>query len=64
VVAGLGLFTLVARFLRSFLYETAPTDPVALSAAAIVLLAVAVLASLVPALRAARVDPVEALRAE
>jgi putative ABC transport system permease protein len=64
VVAGLALFTVAARFLRAFLFDTAPTDPVALSGAAIVLLAVAILASVVPAMRAARVDPVEALRAE
>jgi ABC-type lipoprotein release transport system permease subunit len=41
-----------------------PTDPVTFVAAPVFLLAVAVLASMAPARRAARVDPVEALRAE
>jgi putative ABC transport system permease protein len=40
-----------------------PTDPVTLSAAAGTLVAFALLASWIPALRAARVDPTEALRA-
>jgi putative ABC transport system permease protein len=64
VTIGLGLFTLVARFLRTFLYGVAPTDPVALLAASATLVVVASLASWIPARRAARVDPVEALRAE
>ena len=64
IVVGLALITLVARFLRSFLYEVAPTDPATLAAAAGLLLLFALLASWVPARRAARVDPMEALRAE
>ena len=61
---GLVLFALVARFLRAFLFGVAPGDPVALAAAALVLVGVATLASWIPARRAARVDPADTLRAE
>ena len=64
IVAGLGLFALVARFIRSFLYGIAPSDPITLAVAALLLVGVAALASWMPARRASRVDPVEALRAE
>ncbi|HSQ33166.1 MAG TPA: FtsX-like permease family protein, partial [Gemmatimonadaceae bacterium] len=52
------------RLLASLLYGVKPTDPATFIAAAAFLLAVAALASMAPARRAARVDPVEALRAE
>ena len=61
---GLALVVLVGRFLRSMLYEVTPTDPFTLSAAAATLLAFALFASWLPARRAARVDPMEALRAD
>ena len=64
VVAGLGLFAAVARFLRAFLYGVAPGDPITLVGASLMLVVVAALASWIPARRAARVDPVEALRAD
>ena len=64
VVAGLVLFMSVARFLRSFLYGVAPGDPLALGAVMVVLFAIAALASWIPARRAARMDPMQALRAE
>jgi hypothetical protein len=49
---------------RSRLYGVSPMDPVAFGGAALVLVGTMVLASLAPARRAARVDPVEALRTE
>lgn len=52
------------RLLASLLYGVKPTDPATFIAAAAFLLFVAALASMAPARRAARVDPVEALRAE
>jgi ABC-type antimicrobial peptide transport system permease subunit len=61
---GLLLFALVARFLRSFLFGVAPSDPLTLAAASLTLVAIATLASWIPARRAARVDPADALRAE
>ncbi len=64
VGVGLAGFAMVARFLRSFLFGVAPTDPVALSAASLTLVAIAALASWIPARRASRVDPAAALRAE
>jgi predicted permease len=64
IAIGLALIVIVARFLRSFLYEVAPTDPVTLGGAAGTLIAFALLASWIPARRAARVDPTEALRAD
>jgi predicted permease len=63
-VAGLaGAFGLT-RFLRAFLFEVRPTDPLALTAATLVLAFTAVFAALVPSLRATRVNPVVALRDE
>ena len=62
--AGLALFAMVARFLRSFLFGVAPGDPLTLAAAALTLVVIATLASWLPARRAAMVDPADALRAE
>jgi ABC-type antimicrobial peptide transport system permease subunit len=50
--------------LRSMLFAVSPADPMTLAGSTLVLLAVAVAASLLPALRAAKVDPLESLRAE
>lgn len=66
MAVGLGAGVLgvvgVARLLRGLLYGVPPFDPVALGAAALVLLACATAALLVPVRRATRVDPVAALR--
>ena len=64
IAVGLLLFTVVARFLRSFLYGVAPSDPVTLAGASLLLVAIAMFASWIPARRASRVDPADALRAE
>lgn len=64
IVGGLILFALTSRFLRSFLYGVAPSDPVTLIGAAILLTLVAALATWVPARRASRVDPASTLREE
>jgi putative ABC transport system permease protein len=64
VVVGLGLVGAVARFLKSLLYEVAPTDPLTLGLATVLLLGFALIASWLPARRAAKVDPMEALRAD
>ncbi|MDA0205748.1 MAG: ABC transporter permease [Acidobacteria bacterium] len=60
-----GLATLgLARFLSSVLYETSSWEPEAYLGAAAVMLAASVIASFLPALRAASADPVSVLRAE
>jgi predicted permease len=64
VVAGLALFAALARFLKSFLFGVAPTDPLTLVGASLLLVAIAALASWIPARRASRVDPASSLRAE
>ncbi len=64
VVVGLMLVVIVARFLRSFLFEVAPTDPVALGGATALLVFFALAASWIPARRAARVNPIEAMRGD
>jgi predicted permease len=62
IAAGLAIFALVARFLRALLFGVAASDPLTLGGSALILLATAMLASWVPARRAARVDPADALR--
>ncbi|MFL5579364.1 MAG: ABC transporter permease [Gemmatimonadaceae bacterium] len=64
VAAGLGLFALVARFLRTMLFGVAPTDPVTLAGSSLLLVAIAALASWIPARRTTRLDPSEVLRSE
>ncbi|MEO6878113.1 MAG: FtsX-like permease family protein, partial [Gemmatimonadaceae bacterium] len=64
MVAGLVLVAVTGRFLRALLFEVAPSDPVVLGGTVAVLLLAAFVASWIPARRAARVDPIEALRAD
>ena len=63
-IAGMAAALATTRLLGTLLYGVRPTDPLTFIAAPLFLLAVAALASMAPARRAARVDPVEALRAE
>jgi predicted permease len=62
VVVGLVGAAFTTNTLRSLLFGVEPTDARTLTAVALLLLAVAALASLIPAQRAARVDPVESLK--
>jgi len=64
IVLGLGGATWLTRFIRSMLFATDPLDATNLLAVAALLLAVALAACLVPAWRAARVDPMSVLRQE
>jgi len=61
---GLGAAIAITRFIESLLYGMKPNDPWTLSLAAAVLALVATLAGLVPAHRASRLDPLNALREE
>ena len=64
LAAGFALYAAAAPFLRAFLYGVTTTDPLTLVGATLALAATASLASWIPARRAARIDPADALRAE
>ena len=64
VVIGLAAAFGLTRLMRSMLFETPTTDPLTFAMIPLVLLAVALLASYLPARRASRVDPMAALRSE
>jgi putative ABC transport system permease protein len=64
IAIGLTAGWLLARFVGAFLFKGDPHDPVVFAAAGAVLVAAGLLAALVPARRASRVDPVVALRAQ
>ena len=64
VAIGLGAAAGLTRLMSTLLYGITPLDPVTYVAVPLVLVTATVLASYVPARRAASVDPVEALRAE
>jgi len=63
-VAGSVLAAAFARLLSGMVYGVSPTDVVTLSGVIFLVLVVAGIASLVPAIRAARVDPMQVLREE
>jgi ABC-type antimicrobial peptide transport system permease subunit len=61
---GLVVALVISRMLRSQLFQMSPFDPLTFIATALVLIAAALAASYVPAYRATRVDPMDALRYE
>jgi ABC-type antimicrobial peptide transport system permease subunit len=63
-VAGVGVSMAVTRLLNSLLYNVQSTDPITFAAVSAILFAVGVIACLLPARRATRVDPMAALRCE
>jgi predicted permease len=64
IAAGLAISVAATKQFAPLLYRVRPTDPASIAGAALFLIAVAGLASLLPALRAIRVDPILALRQE
>ncbi len=65
VLDRIGVFAALgtSRLLRSMLFEVSPNDPLVLAASGAVLIVVTAVATLAPARRATRIDPVEAMRA-
>jgi putative ABC transport system permease protein len=64
LVLGLAASAGAVRLIQSMLYGTRPLDPAIFASVAATLLVVAALACLVPAWRASRIDPMQALRTE
>jgi putative ABC transport system permease protein len=63
-IAGLALSLAFTRALSGMLFGVSPSDPITLSSVIAIVMVVASLAALFPALRAARIDPMQALREE
>jgi putative ABC transport system permease protein len=64
IVVGVVAAMMLSKFVASLLYGISPRDPVVLVAAAVILALIGLGASIIPAIRAARVDPVTALRTD
>lgn len=64
VLIGLGAAIGLTRLMGALLYGVDPVDPMTFGAVAVALSIVALLASYIPAARAASIDPVEAIRYE
>jgi putative ABC transport system permease protein len=64
IAAGLAIAVVATRVLANMLIEVRADDPLTYLGVAFLLAATTLLASLIPARRAARIDPMEAIRAE
>jgi putative ABC transport system permease protein len=64
LVAGLSAAWGLSRFVKAFLFDVTPADPLVYAAVALALVAAGFVAAFMPALRASRVDPIITLRAE
>jgi ABC-type antimicrobial peptide transport system permease subunit len=64
ICAGIVASLALTRLMGKLLFEVSPTDPVTLSAVALLLALMASIACYVPAVRAMRIDPMRALRTE
>jgi putative ABC transport system permease protein len=64
LVVGLGVSFAVTRLMQRLLFEVSPRDPLLYSGVALFICTIAALACFVPAMRATRIDPMQALRTE
>jgi ABC-type antimicrobial peptide transport system permease subunit len=64
LAAGIPFALSTTRFLKSLLYELSPLDPVAISVAIAAVAVMTIVAAWLPARRATRIDPSQALRTE
>ena len=64
IAIGIGLALVLTRVMSAFLFGVGPTDPITYAAVSAALAGIALVATYLPARRAARVDPVVALRAQ
>jgi ABC-type antimicrobial peptide transport system permease subunit len=64
ITLGIVIAYVTVRYVEKLLFHTPARDPLAFGAAIVTILIVAILATLIPARRATRVDPVVALRTE
>jgi len=64
MVIGIPLIIATSRYIRSYLFEIQPWDPISIVAAVLLLTGVSLVAVWIPARRAAKIDPMEALRYE
>jgi ABC-type antimicrobial peptide transport system permease subunit len=64
IVIGIGIAQLCAQYLKPFVYQIAANDPATLAGGATAFMLFAAAASYLPARRAARVDPMIALRSD
>ena len=64
ITIGLPVAVALVRVVRHFLYEVKPHDPITMIGTVVIMVTVAALAAFIPARRAAKIDPMEALRYE